>query len=161
VSAHLGNRVSALLDGQLGEAETDRAWDHVHQCHLCRDLVEREGWVKTRLASWSTDGTGCGGLSTELKGALLGMPPGDVLLAMASQRTTPGLAGRRRAVGLAALGGGAAGMAVMGVLAIGVAVAPADAPQQDRRVPVAPSHVFTSVNPNSPVKLPARDDDDR
>jgi hypothetical protein len=155
VSAHLGNRVSALLDGQLGEAETDRAWNHVHQCHLCRDLVEREGWVKTRLASWSSDRPGGGGLSSELKGALLGMPPGDVLLAMASQRTTPGLAERRRAVGFAALGGGAAGIAVMGVLALGTAGAPADAPPVDRRTPVA--HLSPTVQP-TPAKLPARDD---
>ena len=155
MSAHLGNRVSALLDGQLGEAETDRAWNHVHQCHLCRDLVEREGWVKTRLAHWSTDRPGGGGLSSELKGALLGMPPGDVLLAMASQRTTPGLAGRRRAVGFAALGGGAAGMAVMGVLAMGTGAAPADVPTNDRRVPVV-QHLAPTGNP-TPAR-PARDD---
>jgi hypothetical protein len=156
VSAHLGTRVSALLDGQLGETETERAWDHVHQCHVCRDLVEREGWVKTRLARWSSDGPGSGGLSSELKGALLGMPPGDVLLAMASQRTTPGLAARRRAVGLAALGGGAAGMAVMGVLAFGTTTAPADVPTHDRRVP---THVFPGAGTPSPVKLPVRSDD--
>lgn len=155
MSAHLGTRVSALLDGQLGEAETDRAWSHVHSCHLCRDLVEREGWVKTRLARWSSDAPGGGGLSSELKGALLGMPPGDVLLAMASQRTTPGLAERRRAVGFAALGGGAAGMAVMGVLALGTAGAPADAPPVDRRAPVA--HISPPVSP-TPAKLPVRDD---
>ena len=47
---HLGSRVSALLDGQMSPAETERAWEHVHSCHACRDLVEREGWVKTRLA---------------------------------------------------------------------------------------------------------------
>ena len=47
---HLGPRVSALLDGQLSPAEAERAWAHVHACHACRDAVEREGWVKTRLA---------------------------------------------------------------------------------------------------------------
>jgi len=158
VSGHLGTRVSALLDGQLSETETERAWNHVHLCHVCRDLVEREGWVKTRLARWSSDGPGGNGLSSELKGALLGMPPGDVLLAMTSQRTTPGLAGRRRAVGLAALGGGAAGMAVMGVLAIGTAGAPADAPVNDRRVPTV--HVFNGTgSPTTPARTPTRDDD--
>ena len=50
---HLGDRVSALLDGQLSPAEEERAWAHVHACHQCRDLVEREGWVKTRLAGLS------------------------------------------------------------------------------------------------------------
>ena len=47
---HLGTRTSALLDGQLPAAEAERLWAHVHGCHLCRDLVEREGWVKTRLS---------------------------------------------------------------------------------------------------------------
>ena len=49
VIGHLGSRVSALLDGQLPPDEAERAWGHVHSCHACRDLVEREGWVKTRL----------------------------------------------------------------------------------------------------------------
>ncbi|RYJ01693.1 MAG: hypothetical protein EON52_21000, partial [Actinomycetales bacterium] len=53
VIGHLGSRVSALLDGQLSAEETDRAWDHVHTCHSCRDQVEREGWVKTRLTGLS------------------------------------------------------------------------------------------------------------
>ena len=50
VIGHLGARVSALLDGQLSPADEERAWAHVHSCHQCRDAVEREGWVKTRLA---------------------------------------------------------------------------------------------------------------
>jgi anti-sigma factor RsiW len=53
VIGHLGTRVSALIDGQLSAEETERAWEHVHTCHTCRDLVEREGWVKTRLAPCS------------------------------------------------------------------------------------------------------------
>ena len=52
---HLGSRTSALLDGQLPPDETERAWEHVHTCHACRDLVEREGWIKTRLAGLSFD----------------------------------------------------------------------------------------------------------
>ena len=47
--SHLGSRVSALVDGRLPLAEEERLWEHVHTCHPCRDLVEREGWVKTRL----------------------------------------------------------------------------------------------------------------
>ena len=50
---HLGERVSALLDGQLSPADAEKAWAHVHACHFCRDLVEREGWIKTRLAGLS------------------------------------------------------------------------------------------------------------
>ena len=44
---HLGTRTSALLDGQLPAAEAERLWAHVHGCHLCRDLVEREAAEET------------------------------------------------------------------------------------------------------------------
>jgi hypothetical protein len=125
---HLGDRVSALLDGQLTAAEEERAWAHVHDCHQCRDLVEREGWVKTRLAGLSFE-TACA--PSSLKGSLLsslarGLPPGDVYLASAPDH-------RPRRVTLVAIGGGAAGAAVMGVLALGAA--PADAPTMERRAP--------------------------
>ena len=139
---HLGERVSALLDGQLPPAEEERAWAHVHGCHQCRDLVEREGWVKTRLAGLSFESS-CA--PSSLKGSLLascsaGLPPGDVYLASAADI-------RPRRVSLAALGGGAAGAAVMGVLALGAA--PADAPTFDRRTP-APT---TSIANQAPANL--------
>ena len=54
--SHLGWRVRALLDGRLSPAEEERCWSHVHGCHACRDLVGREGWVKTRLAGLSLGG---------------------------------------------------------------------------------------------------------
>ncbi|HCB06988.1 MAG TPA: hypothetical protein DEQ43_22540 [Nocardioides bacterium] len=137
---HLGDRVSALLDGQLPPLEEERAWAHVHACHQCRDLVEREGWVKTRLAGLSFD-SACA--PSSLKGSLLaslstGLPPGDVYLGSDSHA-------RPRRMSLVALGGGAAGAAVMGVLALGAA--PADAPTLDRRVPV------TSVSYQAPAGL--------
>ncbi|CAN5364241.1 hypothetical protein BH11ACT8_BH11ACT8_09320 [soil metagenome] len=145
--SHLGNRVSALLDGQLSVEETERAWAHVHTCHLCRDDVEREGWVKTRLARTSFEP---GPAPAALKGALLGMPPGDILLAMTADRGQAAPARNRRVVGIAALGGGAVGAAVMGVLALGTA--PADVPSFDRRAPIAQ---ITTPSP-APAKLPTR-----
>ncbi len=131
---HLGTRTSALLDGRLSAEETERAWEHVHGCHACRDLVEREGWVKTRLAGLAYDGSSA---SDGLKGSLLGavgssamsMTPGDTYLAMS------GPDHRRRNAGLAAIGGGAIGAAVMGVLALGAA--PADAPTINRPAPAS------------------------
>ena len=136
---HLGSRVSALLDGQLPSDEAERAWSHVHSCHACRDLVEREGWVKTRLAGLSFGGTSA---PDHLKGSLLdraaGRPPGDAYLAL--HHTTEHAT--RRNTGLVAIGGGAVGAAVMGVLALGIA--PADAPTMDRRAPV------TQLVPPSP-----------
>ena len=136
---HLGVRVSALLDGQLPPEEAERAWTHVHACHQCRDLVEREGWVKTRLAGLSFD---CAQAPSHLKGSLLasvssGLPPGEAYLVTASNDPRP------RRIGLVALGGGAAGAAVMGVLALGAA--PADAPTLDRRAPA------TSITNQAPA----------
>jgi len=141
VIGHLGTRVSALLDGQLSAEETERAWEHVHTCHACRDRVEREGWVKTRLAGLSFDSE-CA--PDHLKGSLLGMPPGDVFLSLDTHRS------RRAGLGLAAIGGGAVGAAVMGVLALGAA--PADAPSIERRAPVT-----QLVTPSpQPASVPVR-----
>jgi anti-sigma factor RsiW len=138
---HLGDRVSALLDGQLSPAEEERAWAHVHACHQCRDHVEREGWVKTRLAGLSFEASVA---PMSLKGSLLsslssGRPPGDVYLG------SEPVDSRSRRIALVALGGGAAGAAVMGVLALGAA--PADAPTIERRAPV------TSVNTPPPAGM--------
>ncbi len=141
IAGHLGTKVSALLDGQMSAADEERAWDHVHSCHYCRDLVEREGWVKTRLAGWSLAGTPASDrLKHALVGAQAGMTPGDALLAM---RAKP------RRGSLVVIGGGAAGAAVVGVLALGAA--PANAPAIDRRGPVTnlpgPSLVTSTPTP--------------
>lgn len=47
---HIGSSASALVDGQLSPAEEERAWSHILGCPGCRRLVEREGWIKQRLA---------------------------------------------------------------------------------------------------------------
>lgn len=128
---HLGSRASALLDGQLSAEETERAWEHVHSCHVCRDQVEREGWVKTRLSGLSFE-VAAPSTPSWLKGSLIDAAvgsPGDAYLVDTG-------ADRRRAVGLAAIGGGAVGAAVMGVLVLGVGPASAPSPGIDRRAPV-------------------------
>ena len=143
---HLGSRVSALLDGQLTPEETDRAWEHVHACHTCRDQVEREGWVKTRLTGLSFEvAAPC--TPDSLKGSLLGAAafagtPGDAYLAGGPDR-------RRTTVGLAAIGGSAVGAAVMGVLVLGVG--PASAP-----APTTPVTSITQDAPRTPVPSVAR-----
>jgi hypothetical protein len=128
VIGHLGPRVSALLDGQLSPADEERAWDHVHSCHQCRDDVEREGWVKTRLATMQFAGSTA---PSHLKGSLLfqgfatgwAEPHQDALVGAGAASA----AGRsRRHLGLTGIGGGAVGAAVMGVLALGAS--PANAP---------------------------------
>ncbi len=128
VIGHLGPRVSALLDGQLSATDEERAWDHVHSCHQCRDAVEREGWVKTRLATMQYAGSTA---PSHLKGSLLfqGIATGwadshaDALVGAGAGAAV----GRsRRHLGLTGIGGGAVGAAVMGVLALGAS--PANAP---------------------------------
>lgn len=111
--AHLGARVSALLDGHLDPAEEERCWRHVHECHTCRDLVEREGWVKTRLAQLSLGETTA---PAELKDSLRGR------CASLSAPTFP-TAARTRSRTFVAIGGGAAGACVVGVLALGLGTA--------------------------------------
>ncbi len=148
IGHHLGARTSALLDGQLSPEDTERAWEHVHSCHACRDLVEREGWVKTRLAGLSFD-VAAPATPAWLKGSLLdasgGCTAGAAYLALGAGDH------RRRALGLAAIGGGAVGAAVMGVLVFGVG--PADAPTIDRRAPVT-SITNTAVPRTSTPTVP-------
>jgi len=136
VIGHLGPRVSALLDGQLPADEAERAWAHVHACHACRDAVEREGWVKTRLAGLSADADRA---PDHLKGSLL-CPSPFATGVPDSQRS--------RRAGMIALGGSAAGVAFLGVLALGVT---ANTPAPERRTPVT-NFGGTDV----PRQLPAR-----
>jgi len=143
---HLGSRVSALLDGRLPADEEERAWSHVHECHPCRDLVEREGWVKTRLAGLSlADRTDCGA-PDRLKDSLLASCTRSAgqtsrLAPLPFATAPPGPRPRHRS--LVVIGGGAAGAAVVGVLALGAA----GTPQLDRRAPSDLSRPTPSSNP--------------
>jgi hypothetical protein len=146
---HLGARVSALLDGQLPQAEADEAWAHVYACHACRDLVEREGWVKTRLAGLSCGGVGAA--SPDLKGSLINLTPGERFL-VEGRGNGPTV---RRGVGMAVLGGSALGAAMVGVLALGFA--PGSGPASDRRPPASRVETPTASVSQPPGNLtPAR-----
>lgn len=70
LSGHVGNRVSALVDGQLPEAEAERVWSHVVVCPPCRRLVEQEGWTKTRVRSVGQAPDACSGVPLGLLGSL-------------------------------------------------------------------------------------------
>ncbi len=143
---HLGRRVSALLDGQLSPSETERAWQHVHVCHPCRDLVEIEGRIKTELAGLGRE---CNSAPSYLKGSLLGdisaMAPAypevsPLQATRSSQRVTVGLVGSS-VLGFAMLG------AVVFTGSLG------QAPTTDRRLPVSDLSASTApqVRPaNSP-----------
>ena len=147
---HVGARVSALIDGQLSPAESERLWAHVHHCSLCRAQVEREGWVKTQLAGLALT---CPQPPAphELKGALSGL---------AQWGTPPPAAGmpsaeRRRMMTFAAIGAGSIGAAMVGVIALSV---PAETPGVDRRGP-ASNITQSSESPTPAVRgsgAPAR-----
>jgi hypothetical protein len=122
VIGHLGSRVSALLDGQMSPTDEERAWEHVHSCYQCRDAVEREGWVKTRLATMQVAGASA---PSHLKGSLLVRSLVD-WPELSDHPAFTGADGRRRHLGLGGIGSGAVGAAVMGVLALGAS--PANAP---------------------------------
>ncbi|MDQ1641944.1 MAG: hypothetical protein QOJ90_1295 [Actinomycetota bacterium] len=47
---HLGRRISALVDGELGHADRERALAHVAHCPSCRMALEQERAVKARVA---------------------------------------------------------------------------------------------------------------
>lgn len=49
--AHLGDRVAALVDGQLPPDAVERAHAHLAGCRPCREAVEAERLMKARLAA--------------------------------------------------------------------------------------------------------------
>lgn len=112
---HLGSSVSALVDGQLDEEATERAWTHVAHCPTCRAAVEREGWVKRQLSEMAIDG----GFQPpeELVGSLHGLDPMAVAWATVGEIERRGR-GRRRA-GLALVGAGSVSVAVFGLTTLG------------------------------------------
>ena len=128
--SHLGQRVSDLLDGQLPQEESDRAWSHIHGCGLCRQAVEREGWVKTQLVTLSMAGSRA---PEHLKGSLMGSPLTPRYPTRTSYAFEPEPERAWRGT-LLTIGGGALGAAVLGIVALGVG--PANAPAVDRRAPV-------------------------
>ena len=160
--SHLGSRVSALIDGRLAPEEEERCWDHVHSCHSCRDLVEKEGWVKTQLAQLSF---GPSEPSRDFKSSLLGhcsslAPASGSALTAATPFPTSSQRSRR---GLVAIGGGAASACVVGVLVLGVAGAPRMEPRPpatDLSRPAGPATPVSSIDdravrgPVSPSRTP-------
>lgn len=146
---HLGaRRVSALLDGQLPPDEAEEAWAHVYACHVCRDEVEREGWVKAQLAGAARTGDD-DGTPDHLKGVLRDLTPGERFAldprASAAALSGNSHAGRRT---VAVVGSGAAGAAMLGVLALGLA--PASTQPGDRRPPAS------GVTAPSPSSTPSQ-----
>lgn len=131
LGGHLGAAVSALVDGQLDEESAERAWAHVAGCASCRRLVEREGWVKRRLAEMAGAAPGTPQPPSDLLGSLYDLEPlaGDhadryhpaardswAAVEQLERRHRP-----RRRAGLAVAGVGSVSAAVLGLSTLGAA----------------------------------------
>lgn len=114
LTGHVGDSVSALVDGQLSEAEEERVWSHVLGCPGCRRLVEHEGWTKNRLRALSGQATH--DAPPDLLGQLYAVEAWATVDRI--ERTS-----RRRRAAVAVVGAGSVGMAVLGI--VGATTAPA------------------------------------
>lgn len=137
LGGHLGTAVSALLDGQLDPASTERAWAHVRACALCDQQVTREGWVKTRLSAMAGEEPP----PPQLLGSLYGMgsgaaPATDRLREAHAWATVHEMEERsrhRRRAGLVVAGAGSVSAAVFGIASLtgstlGIVGAPSGTP---------------------------------
>jgi anti-sigma factor RsiW len=146
---HLGPSVSALVDGQLDTETAERAWQHVMTCPTCRRQVEREGWMKRRLAELSGQPTV--DPPVQLLGSLYELDPFDE---QSERKTREAWAaverieargrGRRRA-GLAVVGAGSVSVAVLGLSTLtgstlGIGGAPAGPPTSSLTRPTPTAH---------------------
>lgn len=145
-SGHLGPQVADLLDGRMSSEQEERAWQHVHDCQECGELVAREGWIKSRLCGLSAPSSA----PSALKGCLLAAPG----IAVAADGVSDV---RRRLLGAAAvIGSGAAGAAMVGVLALG-GVSPAQAPTSvDRRPAPGPTIANPVLAPTPAASQPVQ-----
>ena len=107
---HIGSNASALVDGQLSPAEEERAWNHVLGCPGCRRLVEREGWIKQRLAGLAVAPAQVAA-PAGLMGALYDVD------AWATVDEIERRSARRRAAGVL-VGAGSVGLAVVAMMAV-------------------------------------------
>lgn len=152
LGGHLGSAVSALVDGALDDAATERAWAHVLGCAPCRQAVEREGWVKRQLATMSPDEP-----PNHLLGSLYdldGPPaPGDADRLEESWAAVGEIERRgrsRRRTGIALVGAGSVSVAVLGFASLGggtlgIGGAPGSAPTASLTRPTGTTTPTTAV----------------
>jgi hypothetical protein len=118
-AGHLGPVVTPLLDGELEQAESERAWEHVLTCGECQSAVEREAWVKSRVAFLAP-----GEPPSSLVGSLSGLAADDWQdeeAVRAAWTTVDAIEARHRArrAGVAAVGAGGVSAAILGFAAFG------------------------------------------
>jgi anti-sigma factor RsiW len=135
---HLGDSVSALVDGQLDPETAERLWHHAADCSECDRAIDAEWWVKRRMAR-------SGDLPTpqSLVGSLQSLP------AKADRLSGPRVILRRPRRYLVA-GAGSVSAALVGFAALSGGLPSASGPSGDPSVPGdgSPSLV-TPVAPGS------------
>jgi len=148
--SHLGERLTALVDGYLGPAEQERAMAHVRHCAACRAELQHEQWVRREVQSLP---------GAEPSAALLmalkdiGGDPSAVAIEQDAPATHWRLPPGRRA-GLALAGAGTVAAGVLGLAYAVGSTAPAADPV---RPPVEQfSSEFASVR-DAPFSDPAVD----
>jgi anti-sigma factor RsiW len=109
LSGHIGSKVSALVDGQLPQAEEERAWSHVLSCPGCRRLVEHEGWTKRQLGS--LHGPATIDPPPQLLGSLYAVDAWATVDAIEKRS-------RRRRTAVVLVGGGAVSACVLGLVTV-------------------------------------------
>jgi hypothetical protein len=81
---HLGERLTALIDGELGHTERDRAFKHLASCDACRAEADALRRLKRRIGALSEPRP-----SGDLMGALFGLAdPGEPLAPPPPRRLT-------------------------------------------------------------------------
>jgi anti-sigma factor RsiW len=151
---HLGSQVSALVDGQLDEESTERAWGHVLHCPACRRQVEREGWVKRQLTQMS-----CRPVDPQVPDRLLGslyqLAPAGEAWAAVEQIEARGRT--RRRAGIALVGAGSVSVAVFGLSSLagaGLGAAPVGTPAASLTRATAPATPAAASRETGPVLTP-------
>lgn len=145
-SGHLGARLSALVDGQLGHADRDRVLAHLARCPGCRREAAEQRAVKARLDD--LDVRAPGGLESRLLALPVGYPappvppPADV----PAPRPLPGRV-RPPAAALGALLLVGVGVVVLGPLL------DEDGPTPPRRDPGQPGLVVEHATATTRVPL--------
>ena len=119
---HLGDRMAALVDGELDHDERDRALVHLARCAECRLAVQQERWVKARLQSLPAGEPSAAMLSSLF--ATTGSPStgSPAMLALPAATT------RRGRPGLVLAGAGSVSAAMFGVAYLLGGSGPSSAP---------------------------------
>jgi anti-sigma factor RsiW len=76
---HLGQRLSALIDGELEASERERVLWHMTKCGSCRDEVAALRMLKRRIVNSVGEAPAVAGLTGRLMSQLMGMQSGEAV----------------------------------------------------------------------------------